>query len=128
MGLNSVATHLHGDRKSSLRWANRDRTSSMIARRANIVFTLVAAMNDITVQDLTYVPGDENKIYDGLTRNSSAAKVGLPPELQLHFPSTHPVVRFIALCDPDSPLYIYAKHVELSNALISLLTDHAMVT
>jgi hypothetical protein len=127
LGLNNVATHLRGDSESSLRWAIKDRTLSMIARRANIAFTLVAAMNDITVQDLTHIPGEVNKIYGGLTRQSSASDVGLPPELQVHFPPAHPVVEFIALCDPDSPLETYTQHVELSNALISLLTDHAMV-
>jgi hypothetical protein len=127
LGMSSVGTHLRGDSISSLQWAKRDRTSSLIARRANIAFTLVAAKCDYTVEETTHVPGVDNVIFDGLTRGKTATEVGLPPALQLHFPREHPVVQFFDLCDPDDPLDTYAQHVALSNAFIALLTDPLMV-
>jgi hypothetical protein len=53
-------------------------------------------------------------------------EVGLPPEKQIFIPADHPVIRFIALCDPAQPLKSYTEHVSLSNAFIGLLTDPAM--
>jgi hypothetical protein len=99
----------------------------LIARRANIAFTLIASKYDYTVEDTTHVPGVVNIVFDRLTRGKTAAQVGLPHELQLHFPREHPVVQFIDLCDPNDPLDTYSQHVVLSNAFIALLIDPLMV-
>jgi hypothetical protein len=107
-------------------WAKNDRTSSIIARCANIANTLLSSIDDIVVTRTVHVPGDLNVVWDGLTREKSAASVDLPPELQIFFPPDHPVVEFIALCDPALPLDTYTQHVALSNSFIRLLTDPAM--
>jgi hypothetical protein len=117
----------HGDSVSSLLWAKNDRTSSLIARRANIGNTLLCSMCDITVTHTVHVPGVDNIVWDGLTRGKSAVDVGLTPALQIFFDATYPVVRFIALCDPELPLDSYSQQVDLSTSFIQLLSDSAMI-
>jgi hypothetical protein len=86
--MRSIGIELEGDSVSSLKWAERDRTSSIIARRSNIGYTLVTLMNNITIKVTTHVPGVENWVWDGLTRSKTAVEVGLPPEKQFSFPLT----------------------------------------
>jgi hypothetical protein len=118
LGIRHQSCTLHGDSISSLAWSQRDRADSILARRSNIAYTLLAAHNDITVQDLVHVPGKENIVYDGLTRNRTAVDVGLAPHLQIFFPPSHPIHSFLLLCDPDAPLEGYRAHAELSRRII----------
>jgi hypothetical protein len=117
---------LYGDSISLLAWSQRDRADSILARRSNIAYTLLAAHNDITVQDVVHVPGKENTVYDGLTRCRSATDVGLPKHLQLFFPSSHPIHQFLLLCDPDAPLDGYKAHAHLSLSIITCIKHPAM--
>jgi hypothetical protein len=126
LGISSVSCELHGDSVSSLLWALKERTSSLIARRANIGSTLLCSMSDITVTHTIHVPGVDNVVWDGLTRGNSAVDVGLPPNLQLFFPPDHPVVQFITLCDPELSLDTYSQHVDFSTRFVQLLSDPAM--
>jgi hypothetical protein len=120
LGIQHRSCHLFGDSISSLDWAERDRAASILARRTNIGYTLAANHTDITVTAITHVPGKQNVVYDGLTRCKTATQVALPPDRQVVFPPTHPVQKFIALCDPDAPLSGYSQH-----ALLSLqFTEH----
>jgi hypothetical protein len=126
LGIHNQSCELHGDSKSSLAWSLRDRADSVLARRSNIGFTLAGALYDINTTVLIHVPGLLNKVYDGLSRNLSAREVGLPPDLQVYFPPTHPVHRFVQLCNPDSPLDGYLAHAQLSQNFAACISDSNM--
>ena len=46
----------HGDNISSLAWTKADRVKSLIARRANIVFTTVSMHLNATLSDTQHIP------------------------------------------------------------------------
>jgi hypothetical protein len=121
IGIRNTAGVLWGDSVSSLTWATKDRVASIIARRANIAFTLAAVRADITVDSTVHVPGKRNVVWDGLTRRKTPAEVGLPPKLGIYFDSSHPISKIIALCDPLAPLESSTQHAHLSQQFIVLI-------
>ena len=62
---------LHGDSMSSLAWAREDRVNSLLARRANIIFTTISMHLNATLADTEHIPGKLNVIFDGLSRHMS---------------------------------------------------------
>jgi hypothetical protein len=48
---------LHGDNMSSLAWARSDRVNSLLARRANIIFTTVSMHLNAQLADTEHIPG-----------------------------------------------------------------------
>jgi hypothetical protein len=127
LGIQHRSCHLFGDSISSLDWAERDRAASILVRRTNIGYTLAATHTDITVTAINHVPGKQNVVYDGLTRRKTAAQFALPSNRQVVFPPTHPVQKFIALCDPDAPLSGYTQHASLSLQFTEYLRSPNMV-
>ena len=75
---------LHGDDMTSLAWAKADRVNSLLARRANIVFTTVSMHINATLSDTQHIPGVMNVLFDGLSRNVSPTDLGLDPALMLN--------------------------------------------
>jgi hypothetical protein len=120
-GIRHRAAIIWGDSISSLKWALKDRVASTIARRANIVYTLTAARFDVTIDSTCHVPGEENIVWDGFTREKVAEQLGIDPSLGVFFPSTHPIPLLIGLCDPRVPLISSADHASLSHQTITLL-------
>jgi hypothetical protein len=121
--LRSFTYILLGDSVSSLHWAQNDRASSSLARRANIAFTLLACDIDASVAETIHVPGIVNTVYDGLSRGATAAAVHLDAALQVHLTASHPITRFLAQCDPALPLLSHDDHLALSATLLDLLAD-----
>ncbi len=121
LGLHGFTYRLLGDSKSSLKWAEKDRAASLLARRANIGLTLVSVDIDASVSETEHVPGKKNVVFDGLSRGKTMMEVGLDPSKWLEFPVSHPLQLYIALCDPDLPLDSYASHTDLTATLLALL-------
>ena len=122
-GVRHCAAVLYGDNMSSLSWARSDRVSSDLAHRANIAVTIVACDIDCLITETVHVPGVDNVVYDGLSRDKSAAEVGLDPAKQVFFGPGHPIHRFITLCDPLLPLVTLQERLSLSAAFVDLLAD-----
>jgi hypothetical protein len=76
LGIRGGGLELEGDSVSSLRWAERDWTSSVLARRANIAHTLLATLDYLTIEKTTHILGVDNIVWDSLTREKSAVDVG----------------------------------------------------
>ena len=112
---------LHGDSTSSLAWAKADRVNSLLARRANIVFTTVSMHLNATITDTEHIPGKLNVIFDGLSRNVSPQQLGLDPTLMFNVANDSAVVEFIALCDPEQPLSDITSHTQLLQQCKTLL-------
>jgi hypothetical protein len=128
LGIRHKSIRLLGDSVSSLKWALEDRVASVIARRANIVYTLAATEADLTVDSTVHVPGVDNKVYDGLTRGRTAEQVGLPPGLQITIPFAHPIHELIELCNPLTPLDTMQHHTILSHRVVQILKHPLLST
>jgi hypothetical protein len=72
---------LHGDNISSLAWAKTNRVNSLLARRANIIFTTISTHLNASLSETEHVPGLMNTVFDGLSRNVSPEDLGLDPLL-----------------------------------------------
>ena len=118
-GLGDFRYHLFGDSRASLAWASTGRTPSLRARRANIAFSLLTLHLDCSLAQVTHVPGKENVVYDGLSRDETPAKLGLGPALQSHL--AHPLATILSLCNPTLPISSPEDHLSLSASLLSLL-------
>ncbi len=60
----------------------------------------------------THVAGVDNIVYDGLSSGKSGLAVGLPK---------HPLVHYVALCDPSLPLVSTEDHTDLSVEFLNIL-------
>ena len=123
LDLSHFRYRLIGDSRASLAWSLTGRASSLRARRANVSMSLLLLRTGAILADTVHVPGVDNKIYDGLSRDETAQQLGLNPTLQLHLPTNHPYSQFLHLCDPALPLSSPEDHFTLSSSLL-LLLDH----
>jgi hypothetical protein len=128
MGYRHRGVELHGDSWSSLQWALKDRVVSVLARRANIAYTLAASNSDITIESVHHMKGKVNVTWDGASRGEKAEKLGLAPELQIHFGLEHPISQIIGLCNPQEPLVSTADHTAISMQIIRHLHSPLMQT
>ena len=118
---------LHGDSMSSLAWARKDRVNSLLARRANIVFTTISMHLNPTLADTEHIPGKLNVIFDGLSRHVPPEDLGLDPLLMFPAETDAAIVHFIALCDPANELTDMSSHVALLQACTQLLNEQAVI-
>ena len=112
---------LHGDSVSSLAWARADRVNSILARRANIIFTSLSMHLNATLADTEHIPGKLNVIFDGLSRHMSPTALGLDPALMFPADTDTSVVQFVALCDPANELTDMSSHTDLLRTCTQLL-------
>ena len=114
---------LHGDNMSSLAWARSDRTNSILARRANIIFTTVSMHVHAQLVTTEHIPGSMNTTFDGLSRNVSPAELGLDPTLMYPAASDSAITEFIQLCNPAIPLTDMLSHTSLLKQCYQLLRN-----
>jgi hypothetical protein len=116
---------LHGDNMSSLAWARSDRVNSLLARRANIIFTTISMHLDAQLAETEHIPGSLNIVFDGLSRNIAPEQLGLDPLLMYPTTTDHAMREFILLCNPALPMTDMASHTFLLQHCYRLLSDSA---
>ena len=112
---------LHGDSISSLAWARADRVNSLLARRANILFTTLSMHLNATLVDTEHIPGKLNVIFDGLSRRVSPQDLGLDPALMFPADNDTSIVQLVKLCDPADELTDMSSHTDLLRTCTQLL-------
>ena len=112
---------LHGDNKSSLAWAKSDRVNSVLARKANIIFTTISMHLNANLADAEHVPGVLNIVFDGLSRNVSPQELGLDPLLMYNAAADDAIVQIVQLCNPTEQLSDMLSHTALLQLCTSLL-------
>ena len=123
LGLAHFRYRLLGDSKALLAWALHGRSNSQRERRGNITLSMILLHIDATIADTVHVPGVDNVVYDGLSRDIPAARLGVDPSLQLHLTSDSPFNRIFQLCNPLLPIASPDDHFLLSTSVLSLLTS-----
>jgi len=113
---------LHGDNMSSLAWARSDRVNSLLARRANIIFTTISMHLQANLVSTEHVPGFMNIVFDGLSRNVSPEELGLDPALSYDAEGDTSVLQFIQLCNPAIQLTNMLSHTTLLQQCSHLLS------
>ena len=113
---------LHGDNMSSLAWARSDRVNSLLARRANIIFTTISMHLQANLVSTEHVPGVMNIVFDGLSRNVSPEELGLDPALSYDAEGDTSVLQFIQLCNPAIQLTNMLSHTTLLQQCSHLLS------
>jgi hypothetical protein len=111
---------LHGDNKSSLAWAKSDRANSVLARRANIIFTTLSMHLNANLAEAEHVPGVLNTVFDGLSRNVLLQELGLDPLLMYNAIADKTIARIVQLCNPADPLTDMESHTALLHECTSL--------
>lgn len=116
---------LHGDNMSSLAWARSDRVNSLLARRANIVYTTVSMHLNAHLVETEHVPGAMNVVFDGLSRNVSPEQLGLDPSLMYTVADDLAMNEFIQLCNPALRLTDMTSHTSLLKQCYRLLSPQS---
>ena len=116
------AYNVEGGNTTSLKWCANDRVSSILARRADIGFSILAVDLDASVSEVTHIPGVENVVYDGLSRGKGGREVGLPADKFVLLDSNTLAYKYICLCNPDLPLDTISQHTSLSTSFLDLRT------
>jgi hypothetical protein len=116
---------LHGDNMSSLAWARSDRVNSLLARRANIVYTTVSMHLNAHLVETEHVPGAMNVVFDGLSRNVSPEQLGLDPSLMYTVADDLAMNEFIQLCNPALRLADMTSHTSLLKQCYRLLSPQS---
>ena len=113
--LRAFRYHLLGDSVSSLAWASKGRVSSERARRASVVFSLLTMHLQALLALTTHVPGVDNGVYDGLSRN-------MTPTLQVALPQH--LGSLLTLCNPSLAISSPEDHLTLSASTFTILRDN----
>ena len=106
---------LHGDNRSSLAWVN-----SVLARRANIIFTTISMHLNANLAEAEHVPGVLNTVFDGLSRNVSPQELGLDPLLMYNATADDAMLQIVQLCNPADQLSDMTSHTALLQKCTSL--------
>ena len=112
---------LHGDNRSSLAWAKSDRVNSLLARRANIIFTTISMHLNANLAKAEHVPGVLNTVFDGLYCNVSPHDLGLDPLLMYHATADDAMLQLVQLCNPSDQLSDMMSHTALLQQCTNLL-------
>lgn len=113
-----------GDNTTSLAWCRKGKTSSDLAQRAMIGFTLLCLDLDARVGGTTHIAGTDNIIYDGLSRGKTWSDLDLPPQLEVSLDPMSVAVRYLQLCNPNHPtLESPTQHCDIAVAFSHLLND-----
>jgi hypothetical protein len=116
---------LHGDNMSSLAWARSDRVNSLLARRANIIFTTISIHLNAHLVETEHIPGSMNIVFDGLSRNVEPEQLGLDPLLLYQAAADQVVNQFIQLCNPAIQLTDMMSHTALLQQCTHLLSPRS---
>ena len=111
---------LHGDNRSSLAWAKSDRVNSVLARRANIIFTTISMHLNANLAGAEHVPGVLNTVLDGLSRNVSPQELGLGTLLMYNATADDVMLQIVQLCNPADQLFDMTSHTALLQQCTSL--------
>ena len=120
--LRAFRYHLLGDSVSSLAWASKGRVSSERARRASVVFSLLTMHLQALLALTTHVPGVDNVVYDGLSRNETPIACGLDPALQVALPQH--LYGLLVLCNPSLAISSPEDHLTLSASTFTILREN----
>ena len=112
---------LHGDNRSSLAWAQSDRVNSVLARKANIIFTTLSMHLNANLAEAEHIPGILNTTFDGLSRGVTPQELDLDPLLMYNATADDAMVQLVRLCNPTDPLSDMASHTALLQHCTSLL-------
>jgi len=112
---------LHGDNRSSLAWAQSDRVNSVLARKANIIFTTISMHLNANLAEAEHIPGILNTTFDGLSRGVTPQELDLDPLLMYNATADDAMVQLVRLCNPANPLSDMASHTALLQHCTSLL-------
>jgi hypothetical protein len=110
-----------GDNTTSLAWCRNERVNSILARRANIGFSLLAVDLDASVADTEHIAGVDNTVFDGLSRGKTGPEVGLPADSEVVLTPDCLAIRYIMLCNPNNILVGIENHTTLAVDLLAVL-------
>ena len=104
---------------TKVRW--HDRVNSVLARKANIIFTTISMHLNANLADAEHVPGVLNIVFDGLSRNVSPQELGLDPFLMYNAAADDAIVQLVQICNPAEQLSDMTSHTALLRHYTSLL-------
>ena len=122
-GYRAFTFELVGDSVTVLRWSEKGRVSSNIARRMAVGFALASATTGAVLFDTTYVSSADNAVCDDLSRgvrDNHAAH--LDQSRFVDIGPTHLIHQYLAECDPSLPCDTLHLNTSLCTRLGQLLS------
>jgi hypothetical protein len=116
------AFNVEGHNTTYLKWCASDRVSSVLARRADIGFSILAVDLYASVAEVTHIPGVDNVVYDGLLRGKGGLEVGLPADKFVLLNPDTIAYQYMCLCNPDLSLTTIKQHTSLSSSFLARLS------
>ena len=122
LGHRAFSFELLGDSVTVLQWADQGRVRSNVARRMAVGFALASATADAIVHDTTFVSSADNALCDDLSRGVLEHHAAhLDQRKYLRIGHGHPVLLYLAACDPTVPCDSFDLHATHSSRLCGLL-------
>jgi hypothetical protein len=106
-GTRGQSVKLLGDSTTALKWSKNEHYRGKRVRRASIAYTIIGSLFDYDVVETIHVPGVENILCDGLSRNHNKSVqeqisgTGYSP---VSIDLSSEVMKLLDMCNPDSPL------------------------
>ena len=110
-----------GDNTTSLAWCREGRAKSDLAHRANVALVLLTVDLGATVAETRHIAGVLNVVCDKLSRGTTGDELGLPADKFVALTATDLAYRYVAACDPESPLTTAADQATFAASLLDLL-------
>ena len=103
-GVQGAAVKLQGDSKTSLKWGLTECFRGAKCLAASSVFILLCTRYDLSVTECEFVPGVNNEFYDKISRGTSPAELGVPPDVVMDLRGDAMTQELLQLCDPTVDL------------------------
>ena len=100
LGLEEIAIRVRGDSVSALSWVSDMKFGEKRSRRAAIVYIMLLSTFGLHVPDQVHLPGEDNWVCDGLSRDKDPAELGFTDEMVLDVSKIPVLSEILGSLDP----------------------------
>lgn len=121
-GHRNFTFQLSGDSVTVLRWIEKGRVNSCVARRMATGFALASVVTGAILHETTFIKGKDNVLCDELSRGIRHGLVAsLDPTKEVFVDANHLFHEYLRHCDPMQPCESVAENTALCASLCNLL-------
>lgn len=132
LGVVGAGVILRGDSVVSGAWLTKETFKSRYAKRAALLFLVVAAEDDLVINEFVHLPAADNKKCDRSSRRLRPKREEIHPEARLIYPGSHeefagPLGALAVACRPSSREDLFSSRGELQLFMDSLSLNLANI-
>lgn len=101
LGIRDCNVTLEGDSITALKWGTTERFKGLLNLGAVIAFIMLGTRLNIWVSDSIHIPGEDNTLFDSLSRGTTCQQLGIEEHLIVELSNDTEFTKLISLCNPS---------------------------